>query len=158
MFTLLFACGQNTTDAPAPPEALGLETVPEEQPVVELREIEDYNPDDDTRRLDDLIVVEDLPAESVISSPYTVTGRARGYWFFEGSFPVALTDENGNILAETYGRSAENWMTEDFIPFTVPLEFEAPAGTKATLELMLDNPAGPEEGFDRSVIIPVVLD
>lgn len=154
----LAACGSPSGEAPAPPSALGLETVPADQEIVELREVEDYTPDDDERALEDLIVVSDLPAESLISSPFTVTGRARGTWFFEGSFPVILTDEDGNVLVETYASSPESWMTEEFIPFTSTLNFSAPAGTKAQLELMLDNPGSPEEGFDRSVIIPVVVE
>lgn len=155
---LLAACGSSSGEAPAPPSTLGLETVPADQKIVELREVEDYNPDNNERVLEDLIVVSDLPAESLISSPYTVTGRARGTWFFEGSFPVILTDEDGNVLVETYASSPESWMTEEFIPFTSTLNFTALSGTKAQLELMLDNPAGPEEGFDRSVIIPVVIE
>lgn len=161
LLALLFfvACANtDTADAPAPPEALGLETAPEDQPTTDLREIEDYNPDGDERALDELIVVNDLPAEATISSPYTVAGKARGTWFFENSFPVTLTDENGNVLAETYGSSSENWMTADFIPFDAKLEFDAPAGTRAILELMLDNPGSPDEGLDRAVRIPVVIE
>lgn len=153
-FLLCTACGNNPQNAP---DALGPEAATEEQPIEELREIEDYNPDGDERALNDLILVEDLPAESAISSPFTVRGQARGTWFFEGSFHVVLTDEDGSLLAESFGHSPESWMTEEFIPFTVELEWDAPAGTKASLELMLDNPAG-EEGMDRAVIIPVVLE
>ena len=157
-FLVFFACGDSSSnDAPAPPDELGLETVPEEQPVVEPREIEDYNPDGDERKLEDLIVVENVVAEQAITSPFTVRGKARGTWFFEGSFPVALTDENGQLLAESFGHSPESWMTTEFIPFSVDLEFDAPAGTRGSLELMLGNPAG-DEGKDRAIIIPVVFE
>lgn len=35
---------------------------------------------------------------SKISSPLTVAGVAKGNRFFEGSFPIVLTDEKGNIV------------------------------------------------------------
>lgn len=149
----LIACG-TSTEPEAPPEQVKTELPPADPP----RTIEDYNPDNDKRALDDLIVVDNLPAEATVYSPFTVSGKARGTWFFEGSFPVFLTDENGKLLAESFGHSEESWMTNAFIPFTVTLNYDAPAGTKASLELMLDNPAGPEESFDRSLIIPVVLE
>jgi len=152
---LLAACGTSTEPEPeAPPEQVKSK-LPTAAP---SRTIEDYNPDNDQRALDDLIVVDNLPAEATVSSPFTVSGKARGTWFSEGSFPVFLTDENGKLLAESFGHSEESWMTSEFIPFTVTLNYDAPAGIKASLELMLDNPAGPKEGFDRSLIIPVVLE
>ncbi|HAH04101.1 TPA: hypothetical protein DCL28_00895, partial [Candidatus Komeilibacteria bacterium] len=35
-----------------------------------------------------------------ISSPLTISGRARGSWFFEASFPVKLTDASGQIISQ----------------------------------------------------------
>ena len=35
-----------------------------------------------------------------ISSPLVISGEARGNWFFEGSFPVLLTDWDGKVIAQ----------------------------------------------------------
>lgn|SRR3989338_3611648 len=35
-----------------------------------------------------------------IFSPLTVSGRAKGTWFFEASFPVKLVDEFGNLISQ----------------------------------------------------------
>src|SRR3989344_5511277 len=35
----------------------------------------------------------------VIASPVAIEGQARGYWYFEASFPVKITDEYGNLMA-----------------------------------------------------------
>ena len=156
LIAVFFACGNTPDDTPAPPAELGLETVPEDQPTEDLRETEDLNPDGDERALDDLIRVTAPVENAVISSPFVVRGDARGTWFFEGSFPVALYDADGKLLDESFGHSPESWMTPEFIPFESTVEWTAPTGTEAWLELALDNPAG-DEGTDRAVRIPVVL-
>lgn len=125
-------------------------------PASPVGEVIDSNPDGDPRPLDDLIRVTTPMANDAVSSPLRIMGEARGTWFFEGDFPIALYTDSGEIFAEGFGHSSEEWMTEDFIPFTAELTFTAPAGTQAKLELMLNNPAD-DEGFDRSVIIPVTL-
>src|SRR3989338_9762193 len=39
---------------------------------------------------------------SLITSPVTITGEARGTWFFEASFPVYVADWDGLIIGEGY--------------------------------------------------------
>jgi len=65
-------------------------------------------------------------SQKEISSPLTVTGEARGTWYFEANFPVILTDWDGKIIAETYVQAEKDWMTENFVPFTSIVEFESP--------------------------------
>lgn len=82
----------------------------------------------------DLIRVE-LPAPmSVITSPLTIRGEARGYWFFEGDFPITLTNWDGLIIAEWYASFVHDpedpestWMTMEFVPFEGTLTFENPS-------------------------------
>jgi hypothetical protein len=94
-------------------------------------------------------------ALSVITSPLTVTGRARGPWFFEASFPIELKDSSGNIIATTTGQAQGEWMTENWVPFTATLTFPAqPAGSTGSLILKNDNPSG-EPMNELSVVIPV---
>lgn len=90
-----------------------------------------------------------------ITSPLFISGEARGYWFFEADFPVKLFDEQGNLLAEWYATAKDDWMTEEFVPFTSELKFESPpAGTRGDLILEKDNPKGLPE-YDDSFRIPV---
>ena len=58
-----------------------------------------------------------------INSPLSITGEARGTWFFEATFPVVLTNWDGLIIAEGYATAQGDWMTEEFVPFTAELEF-----------------------------------
>lgn len=92
-----------------------------------------------------------------ISSPLTISGEAIGLWFFEGDFPVALTDENGEVIAESFVTAEGNWMTEDFVKFHGVLEFDSPEdGTYGLLILRKDNPSDLLE-FDDALELPVVF-
>lgn len=93
-----------------------------------------------------------------ISSPLLVTGKARGNWFFEASFPVILTDWDGKIIAQTAATTSDDWMTEEFVSFSAKLEFEKPPyGERGFLILQKDNPSGLPEN-DRAYEITVFFD
>jgi hypothetical protein len=104
----------------------------------------------------DLIRAHSPRPNQVIASPLTISGEARGYWFFEASFPIRLLDANGIEIPLTPGyiMTAAEWMTNDFVPFEAPVEFEAPATKTGTLLLQKDNPSGLPE-HDDMLEIPV---
>lgn len=95
------------------------------------------------------------PSEgNVIKSPLTVTGEARGTWYFEASFPVRLIDGNGKELAVVPAQAKGDWMTTDFVPFEATLTFATPATATGTLVLEKDNPSGLPE-HTASLRIPI---
>lgn len=63
---------------------------------------------------------------AAVSSPLEVSGQAQGPWYFEGSFPVVLTDWDGLIIAESQAVAQDEWTTEAFVPFEATLVFESP--------------------------------
>jgi hypothetical protein len=91
--------------------------------------------------------------DATVTSPLVVTGEARGSWYFEASFPVRLLDSNGNELAVAPAQAQGDWMTTDFVPFSVTLTFTT-TDTSGTLVLEKDNPSGLPENAD-SISIPV---
>lgn len=91
-----------------------------------------------------------------ISSPLIVKGRARGNWYFEASFPVQLVDESGKVLATVPAQAQDDWMTEDFVPFEVKLEFDSPAAKKGSIVFNNDNPSGNPETA-KSVELPIIF-
>lgn len=102
----------------------------------------------------DLIKVNTPRPNQAIQSPIVIEGEARGFWFFEASFPVKLLDGNGNLIATTIAQAQGDWMTEDFVPFEAELHFELPVTEKGTLILEKDNPSGLPENADE-LRIPV---
>lgn len=97
---------------------------------------------------DQIQLFQPLP-EASISSPLTIDGQARGTWFFEGDFPVVLTDWDGLIIAQGYAQAETDWMTQDWVPFTVELEFTTPEyNPRGSLILQKANPSGLPENDD----------
>ena len=104
--------------------------------------------------LSDLIKVKNPIANQLISSPLTIEGEARGYWYFEASFPVQILDANRRPIANHYAQALGEWMTEEFVPFRSVVEFQPPATNAGFLVLHKDNPSGLPE-HDRSIEIPI---
>ena len=78
----------------------------------------------------------------LVASPLVVSGQARGSWFFEASFPVILSDANGNELASAPAQAQGDWMTQNFVPFQTTLNFSLPNTATGTLVFKKDNPSG----------------
>ena len=95
----------------------------------------------------------------VIKSPLIVKGKARGTWFFEGDFPVVLTNWDGLIISEGIATAQSDWMTEDFVPFKATLKFdnEGAYSNRGSLILIKDNPSGLPE-HDDALEIEVVIE
>lgn len=109
----------------------------------------------------DLITVSNPVPLSIIENGITVRGKARGSWYFEGSFPIVVTTMAGDIIAQGVATAVGDWMTADFVPFTSTLSFTSPytEGSSesvkfGTLLLKKDNPSGLAENDDM-LQIPV---
>jgi len=99
---------------------------------------------------EDLIQVETPRANELVSSPVVIKGKARGKWFFEGSFPVELYDEENNLIARDIAKAKADWMTGNFVPFEAELLFvKKPATERGKLILRKDNPSGRPELDDH---------
>lgn len=105
----------------------------------------------------DLITV-DLPYPGAVTGKsFTVTGQARGTWYFEASFPLEVLDKDGKTLVTGHAEAQGEWMTENFVPFkgeiAVPSTYIGPA----TLVLHKDNPSGLAE-HDASISFPITIE
>jgi len=110
-----------------------------------------------TAKIDDLIEVERPVVNGQVASPLTLTGQARGYWFFEATFPVELKNASGTVIAAHYAEAEDEWMTEEFVPFSATLTFPAqPAGSTGSLVLKKSNASGDPER-DQELVIPVTF-
>lgn len=101
---------------------------------------------------EDLIKVENPHPGGVVGKEFVVTGEARGYWFFEASFPIEVIGADGNTIAGSFATAEGDWMTEEFVSFKsetidLPSSYTGPA----TLILRKDNPSGlPENDIGRA--------
>jgi len=96
-----------------------------------------------------LIEVTSPRPNAEVSSPIKVSGKARGYWFFEASFPVRVLDGDGNIIGLGIAQAQGEWMTEDFVPFEGTITFSDQRFEKGTIVFSKDNPSGLPENDDE---------
>ena len=102
-----------------------------------------------------MIRLYDWADNKTLSTPTTIKGEVPGNWSFEASIPVVLTDWDGRIIAEEPAQLEGDWMTEEYVPFTVDLTFETPTEYQnGSLILRKDNPSGLPEN-DDAVEIPI---
>ncbi len=106
--------------------------------------------------VNDLITVSVPQAHATVTSPLSVAGQARGFWFFEASFPIELRGSAGEIVANGTAHATGDWMTEDFVPFTATLNFVNPTIQNGELILRKDNPSGLAE-HDDQLVVPVII-
>jgi hypothetical protein len=108
----------------------------------------------------DLIVVDSPKLNATVKSPITISGKARGYWFFEASFPVEVVDWDGKIIGSGIAQAQGEWMTEGFVPFTATINYTLPNNIyskKGAIILKKDNPSG-EPQNDDALEIPIVFE
>jgi len=115
----------------------------------------------------DLIRIDYPRPNQTITSPLVIKGQARGNWYFEASFPVALTDWDGRIIAQGIAQAKSDpaatggasWMTTEFVPFEATLTFAVDKNAysnRGSLILKKDNPSGLPE-HDDALEIPVIF-
>ncbi|MDO8269823.1 MAG: Gmad2 immunoglobulin-like domain-containing protein, partial [Candidatus Levybacteria bacterium] len=84
--------------------------------------------------VDEISIVFPRPNQ-IIFSPLQVSGKARGAWYFEGSFSGELFDDNKKLIGTVVLQALGEWMSEDFVPFVGELKFETPNTSKGKLIL-----------------------
>lgn len=102
------------------------------------------------------IVVYSPSPNQVVDGYIKIEGKARGYWFFEGDFPVEVINERGDVLATHYVQAVGDWMTKDFVPFKGEIKFIVREEGKGYLILRRNNPSG-EPSFDKEFRVPIYL-
>ncbi len=105
----------------------------------------------------DIITVSTPPPGAVTGKEFLVQGKARGTWFFEASFPVEVLDRNGERLVVAIAQAEREWMTTEFVPFSVTVRVPETYIGPATLVLRKDNPSGLPE-HDASVSYPITIE
>jgi hypothetical protein len=115
-------------------------------------------PEVPTNEMTDPMIVVHTPREGdTITSPVTITGEARGNWFFEASFPITIVNWDGLIIGEGFATAEGDWMTTEFVPFTATISYEVASDTPYTrgaIILKKDNPSGlPEHDDAREFMV-----
>jgi len=101
------------------------------------------------------IVLTSPAANALLQAPFTIEGKAKGTWYFEGDFPIRLLDDQGTELAVIPAHALEDWMQPGYVPFSATIDsFNPGSASTGILVLEKDNPSGLPEHDDK-VEIPV---
>jgi hypothetical protein len=104
------------------------------------------------------IITVDLPYPGAVTGKnFSVIGKARGYWFFEASFPIEVLDANGVVIARAIAQAEGDWMTSEFVPFKADIVIPPTYIGKSTLLLKKDNPSDLREK-DASISFPFTIE
>jgi hypothetical protein len=102
-------------------------------------------------------IVVNIAENQTITSPITITGRARGSWFFEATAPVDIVNWDGLIIGQGYIQAQSDWMTENFVEFSGTIEFGIPTyKNNGSIILRADNPSGLPQN-NKSIEIPILF-
>jgi hypothetical protein len=103
------------------------------------------------------VVVTSPQPHQAISTPLTVTGKARGDWFFEASAILRLLDAQQREIASGTVHALGDWMADSLVDFEGRIRFVSPASDTGTLVLQNDNPSG-LPGNQKEFRVPVRFD
>ncbi len=111
---------------------------------------EDEHDSKEEKQHPDITVMQPVFSD-VVSSPLHVEGEAKGTWFFEGDFPVVITDWDGRIIGEGFATAQGDWMNESFVPFEGNIAFTVSEDMpyhSGTVIFQKNNPSGLPEHDD----------
>ena len=117
--------------------------------------------------INDLISFSMEPTATVFASHNTggavsgmrkITGKLRGGYFFEGSAPIFVLDNNKNTLLTSYITATTDWMTTGPVSFETIIDFSGLKTGNGYIKITQDDPSGKESGQPiREVLLPIII-
>jgi hypothetical protein len=108
-----------------------------------------------TSAMTDSITVETPRPNDTVSSPIVINGKARGTYYYEGTFPVEVHAADGTVVGQGIAEAQGAWTTTDFVRFKGTITFTKPNfGATGTLVFKNDNPSG-DPSNQKELDIPV---
>ncbi len=109
---------------------------------------------------DNLIIIDTPQPNQTVTSPITISGKARGPWYFEATFPIVVVDWDGLIIGEGFATAQGDWMTTEFVPFTASVTYSLPSTTpykRGAVIIQKSNASGLPE-HDDAREIPILFE
>lgn len=105
----------------------------------------------------DLVSFSILP-NSKVSGVVSYNGAIKGAYFFEANILINVLDQDKNVLLNSNAMATTEWMTVEPVSFEGNIDFTNLPKGPAYIEIRNDNPAGPEEGVEKNVLVPIIIE
>lgn len=133
-----------------------------QKPAVTVAPVEEVVVDDSQNRaitgnINDLVSFSILP-NTKVSGIRSYKGIIKNAWFFEANILINILDNDKNLLLASNGVAISEWMTVEPVAFEGNVDFTNLPKGPAYIEIRNDNPAGPDEGVNKFVLIPIIIE
>lgn len=98
-----------------------------------------------------------VEAGSNVSGAMVAVGSVQGGYFFEGNILINILDSDKKLLVNGYGNAKTDWMTSEPVGFETMLDFTNLPKGPAYIEIQNDNPGAPNEGINKRILIPIII-
>jgi len=133
-----------------------------QRPAVTVAPVDEVVVDDSQNRaitgnINDLVSFSILP-NTKVSGITSYKGIIKNAWFFEANILINILDNDKNLLLAGNANAISDWMTVEPVAFEGNVDFTALPKGLAYIEIRNDNPAGPDEGINKFVLIPIIIE
>ncbi len=114
------------------------------------------NPDDDLNEVlsakGQTLILDNIKSGDTVDLGFEVKGSVTGDWFFEGTFPVRVLNQQGEIVETLSAEALEEWTTEEAVPFSFKIDMDLEEESIVVLKFEKSNPSDLEESNDSAEI------
>ncbi|MFA7285921.1 MAG: Gmad2 immunoglobulin-like domain-containing protein [Candidatus Paceibacterota bacterium] len=107
---------------------------------------------------EDLVAFSILPGTKLPKSILAFDGVIKGAWFFEANILINILDTEETLLKAGNATATSDWMTVEPVAFSGTIDLSGLPTGPAYLEIRNDNPAGPDEGINKNILLPIIIE
>ena len=105
--------------------------------------------------IDRMLTVTSPQQGAFVAHTFQLEGKARGSWYFEGTFPLVIENESGVVLETIPIRAQGDWQTPDLVPFSETIQLPYYSGNANLILKKANLSSGSSE--DASLTIPIIV-
>lgn len=107
---------------------------------------------------EDLVAFSVLPGTTLPKSVLNFDGVIKGAWFFEANILINILNTDEVLLKAGNATATSDWMTVEPVAFSGTIDLSGLPTGPAYLEIRNDNPAGPDEGINKNILLPIIIE
>ena len=98
------------------------------------------------------LVLENIATGDTVDDGFEIKGSVGSSWYFEGTFPVRIFNQQGEILSSLSATTSQDWTVEGTVPFSVKLDVNLDEESIVVIKFEKSNPSDLEENEDSAQI------